>query len=678
MIQFTEKERESLRKKAAAWPASVDRLKRETAEVRLGELLIPKTGIGNWAMYYFCPECSCELVFDRDKPEEHKCPCCGSICQGEPYDSSWWGKINTQNCEAAYRMGILFLLTGDKAYGRKAAEIMTAYAACYPGYEVHGGIPYNGPGKANAQTLDEAVFLRNLAYSYDLVYDEMTEEERRLIRENLFLEGSRFLLDHRHRQIHNHEVIINSAIAIMGILLKDDGMVREGLYAPYGLYDQLEHGMQEDGIWFEGSLGYHYYALENFMAFEKFAVHTPYSGILHPNYKKMMEAPLDYAGEDGDFVLVNDMYPGHSGLKKQYGYEFAYRHFPSHRMTQIMNLIYKGQQRDNLEALIYGVDEIPKEEPVWQNVRGENGSGYTVLHGKAGRRLFFKHGTYGGEHDHYDRLGISFDSHKTPAIPDIGTTGYGAKLHYDYYKNTGTHNTVCIGEENQPPTAGYLTRFEEKEHVIYAEASADWTADYEMPDSYTIVQWNDEAYQNVRMRRKIAWACDYMVDLFLVEGAGKQSMDYTLHIRGERLEEETGGAEEAGMKAGRLSARKPLKYLHGGTVQHCPGLTRSIYQIRNGGPVLTIDSFCSRGTLIHAKGPDNPSVRDLEYLIWRENGDKGFFLNVIQTWKEGDDTDRIIRSACEVKNGKVVVTLYKTSGQENIEFELEGEWNDEC
>ncbi len=661
-----------LRKKAEKWTAAVDRMKREAEEVFRSELLIPKEGIGNWTMYYFCPECSCRLAFDRDKPKEHRCPACGRIYRGEPYDSSWWGNVNTQNCEAAYRMGLISVLTDEKEYGRKVGEILASYAAYYPGYQVHGGIPYNGPGKANAQTLDEAVFLRNLAYAYDLVCDEMTEEARGRIREGLFVEGSRFLLDHRHRQIHNHEGIINSAIGIMGILLDDEEMVKEGLYAPYGLYDQLERGMQEDGLWFEGSFGYHYYALENFMAFEKFAVHTPYSGILHPNYKKMMEAPFDYIGRDGAFVLVNDINSGHGGIGRQYGYEFAYGYFPSKRMTQMMNLIYKEQKRDNLEALLYGVDEIPKEELTWQNVRGSSGSGYTVLHGKDGRRLFFKHGTFGGEHDHYDKLGISFESHGASVIPDLGTTGYGAKLHYDYYKNTGTHNTVCVGEENQPPAVGLLTRFEKKGHLIYAEAAADWTVACERPESYTIVQWSDEAYQNVRMRRKIAWADDYMVDVFLVEGAGKQSIDYTLHIRGDRLTETESEKAETCESMERFSDRKPLKYLHDITAFSCPGMVRSRYQIGEEGPVLTVDSFCSHGKLIYAKGPDNPSVRDMEYLLCREHGETGFFLNVIQTWKEGDGTDRILRSACEGKRGVLVVTLQKESGEEIIEFEVEG------
>jgi hypothetical protein len=48
-------------------------------------------------------------------------------------------------------------------------------------------------------------------------------------------------------------------------------------------------------------------------------------------------------------------------------------------------------------------------------------------------------------------LDISYLAYGKRISPDLGTTGYGAVLHYDYYKNTGSHNTVNIGEENQSP-----------------------------------------------------------------------------------------------------------------------------------------------------------------------------------------------------------------------------------
>ncbi len=115
-----------------------------------------------------------------------------------------------------------------------------------------------------------------------------------------------------------------------------------------------------------------------------------------------------------------------------------------------------------MEAFIYGVDELPPCSHLSKNYHVKEGlSGNTFLRGSNGRYLLFKHDSYGGEHDHYDRLDISYLAYGKRIAPDLGTTGYGALLHYDYYKNTGSHNTVMIGEENQAPVNAVLKRYEE-------------------------------------------------------------------------------------------------------------------------------------------------------------------------------------------------------------------------
>lgn len=100
--------------------------------------------------------------------------------------------------------------------------------------------------------------------AYDILSECMSEEEKIYIRDRMFLPGAQFLLEHRHKQLHNHEVIINSAIAVIGILFDRSELVEAALYEDYGIVYQLEHGMQPNTMWFEGSFGYHFYALTSF------------------------------------------------------------------------------------------------------------------------------------------------------------------------------------------------------------------------------------------------------------------------------------------------------------------------------------------------------------------------------------------------------------------------------
>lgn len=666
MIQFTNEEVEKLRKKSKEYPRAIEKLKQDVEEVFRGEGIIPKTGIANWTLYYYCPDCSIQLQFKRESPNAHICPNCGKIWSGEPYDSAWWGIINNRNYTSVFGMAIIWLATGEKVYADKAIEILMEYAKYYPNYEVHGDIPYNGPGRAGAQTLDEANFQRSFAMAYDILSDCMTEEEQAYVRDRMFLPGAQFLLEHRHKQLHNHEVIINSAIAVIGMLFDHPEMIEAALYEDYGILYQLEKGMQPNGMWFEGSFGYHFYALTSFFAFEKFALHTKYSNIHHKNYKVMMELLCDYMEPDYGIPMLNDTNYGHLSSMKDL-YEFPYREIGGNKLAFVLNTYYQKESRDNLEALLYGADEIETDMLPLENFHTTlEPSGHTILRGPDERYLLLKHDRYGGEHDHYDRLGISYLAYGKPVSRDLGTTGYGAKMHYDFYKNTASHNTLVIGEENQSPVNGTLTRYEEKDGVIYVEAEADWTKPYEMPDSFTIVQWNEENYRTVTMKRKIAWTDRYFVEVFLANGIPEgKTADWMMHFSGKQIEE---GAENA-VSCENPFTGKPFTYLHDmkteplktkGTyekIYECDGVFTKIYGLLNGQTVMT------------AAGPDNPSSGEISYLVERRCGKQIVSAHVIESWKKDPHVQNV---EFQIDEDTLFVTVTDYEGKnDTITFHLQ-------
>ena len=114
MIQFTQKEIEHLRKKKNECPQAILRLEEEVKDILEEPLLIPKTGIGNWSLYYYCPDCSVKLDFNRHSPKAHRCPVCGKIWTGSPYDESWWWIVSMENYEAAFRMALLYQIAERK------------------------------------------------------------------------------------------------------------------------------------------------------------------------------------------------------------------------------------------------------------------------------------------------------------------------------------------------------------------------------------------------------------------------------------------------------------------------------------------------------------------------------------------------------------------------------------
>ncbi len=624
MIRFSEEEIKVFRNDSRCGEF-VGILQKNVESFLTHPLLIPESGVSDWSHYYYCPDCSVKLIHDPEKPYEHECPSCGKVFSDDRKNGAWWMLTNTSNANAAEDLGILYMLTGDASYAKRASEVLTGYAAYYPGYEVHGNIPYNGPGKQMAQTLDEAVFLRTLAYAYDLVADYMSDEERRLVLDGLFRHGASFLAGHRHEQLHNHEVIINGAIGVLALILGDEGLSDSAINGSYGLVHQLEKGTLADGFWFECSTAYHFYALENFFYYEKFARHTRYSNLSNPKYHDMVLAVLRLEKDDFSFPLLNDSHPG-QGDPGAYGlFEFAYGIWHDEQVLRILTFLKKRCVSLCKDGFFYGSRSLPECSCTLSlpSLEGYGGLGASIARRK-GDYLLFRHGPYGGEHDHYDRLAISYWHRDVPVSVDLGTTGYGAPLHYAYYKRTETHNTFCIDCENQAPSSGRLLEFREDDDRILMKAEVSWEDGYTMPDSFTIPQWNEKAYRNVVAERTLLLVDDGFLDILEVECPRADAViDANVHFHGSMpLHEPCRAVESLGGGAYR-------EFSDIGVMEVSGGIGHNIYI---SGDVVTDFFFSMDGAeCFLATGPDNPSNKRLNYVVRRSRGHHARFVSFVSS-----------------------------------------------
>ncbi|TBL80568.1 heparinase II/III domain-containing protein [Paenibacillus thalictri] len=636
MIQFTEEEVASLRRKAATNGNIAGKLLESVEPVLKHGINIPDKAVATWTLFYYCPVHSVQLELRYDEGRRHRCPVCDKTYEGEPYDGAWWRFVNGMNADSCRDLALLWMLTGEERYRSIAEEILLQYAAYYPGYEIHGGIPYNNPGKANAQTLCEAMWIRSLAMGYDIIKDTLPQDKKARIEGDLFTVCAEFLMQYRMDQIHNHEVLVGGGIAMLGVLLDRPDYVEFALHSKYGLAYQLEHAVLQDDFWFEGTFHYHYFALEAFMTFEKFARHTPY-GLLHrPEYRRMLHMPVRLLQPGLRLPQVGDGVGDilHKHLPEFY--EFAYAVYGDSEFAWMLNEYYRTRERDNIEAYLYGAETLP-DVPAFDLVdyHDDENSGFTVIRGGSGQKyLLMKHGRYGGEHDHYDKLGIHFSAFGEDILPDLGTTGYGALHHYGYYKNTATHNTVAINGANQPPANGRTVRYERGDGQILLEAEAVWDGSFPGIDSLTRVEWDEAAYEGVRMRRLLLWQDRYFVEAFLVSNATGRTVDWIVHCRGERTGERLDPQQLAMLEV--LSADKPLKYVRKVQSLTPNGIVHTHW--KSGGSALSLFSFCSdASTVIYAKGPDNPSTGELSYMLNRVEADGDvLFVNVFEAY-EGED-----------------------------------------
>lgn len=624
-------------------------------------LRIPETGIASWNGYYACPRHSVPLTFDISSPDHHVCPVDGEVFTGEPYTGAWWRQVNTQNQMACHHAALIWMLTGDQDALSLSIRIMTEYARYYPGYEVHGNVPYNNPGKANAQTLCDAAWIKGFLCAYDIIREELDEESKKHIENNLLRCCCEFLMDQKSDQLHNHEIVIQSSIAITGILLDDAQYLDFGLDSKYGLRYQFEHGMLADGFWFEGSAAYHFYVLDQYIAFESFAWNTEHSFLKTPGFIEALTFPLRLVQPDGMLPPLNDVGSGYRGFDgNERIYELAYSLTGDLDCVRMLNHIYREKNRNNLYSFFFGAEELPEVEmlpPHGYHSDLEKGSGLSSMTGPDGRFLLVKHSPFGGEHDHYDRLGIHFVAFGKQPIPDIGTCLYGAPLHYNYYKNTASHNTVCINSANQPPANCKVLFYEKDKERTILDTSVKWDGSYEPLDSFTIPQWSTKAYEGVEMRRVIAWFGDFFIDLFLVQSPDVRMIDWTIHIRGQSVDlDDSSGFLQNENASG---ARKYLKDMQ--AVDTLTGEKRLCWDLGDKDELEVFSFFQSDCKCFLASGPDNPSTRDLSYLTERVEGTKALFIHVICAKKEGA---QILKQVDLQRDGDALkIVLERTNGR---------------
>ena len=474
-----------------------------------------------------------------------------------------------------------------------------------------------------------------------------------------------FLCKHRTDQLHNHEIIISGAIGILGILLDREDLIEFALHQKYGLYYQLEHGVLEDYFWFEGSPAYHYYALEAFFRFEVFARHTPYHQLSHPYYREMFQMPLKLLQPDLTFPLLNDMKPEQGKLSAYQGlYEFAYSFYGDWEFAWVLSKTEALEGKAILESFFFGKEvDLGDKEMEFTNYHHGTGSGLTILRGDNESYLLFKHSPFGGEHDHYDRLATSFSAFGEKMITDLGTTGYGALLHYDYYKNTGSHNTVMINEENQPPANPTLYRYQQEQDMVLIDAEVKWDNSFKELDSHTRVEWDEESYKDVSMRRILLWCNQYYIEVFLVQAPTPKTIDWVMNIGG-NLKKESNFIPFPHT----FSEKKPFNYLHDVKYAQCNDFMVTDWEFEKCN--FSIHSYMtSDHTLYYAKGPSNPSIDDISYLINRVEGKNAIYLNVFEAYEQ---KDKGIKDLCihTLNQDGVTLTLMKdeTSVRHHISF----------
>lgn len=477
---------------------------------------------GQWWHWYSCRKCATELK--TVSPTEHVCPNCGERHSGWPYDEVVMGQRHNENAKSIRRLGIAFLLTGEKRYADKATEWLSAYAKRYLVYPLHNtvgdiGSKSKGPktgGHVHSQVLDECVWLIDVVQGYDCVSAAMSSADRKAIEDGLIRPAAQVALS-ECAKIHNHECWHLAAFGSAGLVLKDEQMVSRALIGPYSFSRQLEEGVLEDGTWFEGAWGYHFYAIRALMPFMQTLVNL---GVRPPDrLRAMLLAPFGQITSTWQLPAVND-----SGrMKFSPGalaefYEQAYAWWGD----DVFGWWCGAVPRDTETHALYGRVETPKTEICWRSAPFPE-SGFAVLRSRTGREppnvppgnyIAIDYGKHGGWHGHYDKLNLILYGNGELLAEDPGCIGYGSPRHFGWYRTTLAHNALTVDGRHQEESAGSLIAFMNLANGAAVAVDAGQIA------------------PGVRAGRATALSGNLVFDLVWAESESEHDWEWAFHSRG--------------------------------------------------------------------------------------------------------------------------------------------------
>ncbi len=606
---------------------------------------------GQHNQWYQCDRC--QTALSATDAGHHRCPACGHVYSGPPYDDVVFGLVHEDNLKRLLAAAWAYAVTEDLRFADFARLILLGYADRYRAFPYHASsnrpdaTPVNSPsgGYLFEQTLNEAVALSSrIAPAYDLIHDApgLTADDHDRIRDGLLRPMLENLDKHKGGK-SNWQTWHNAGMLWGGAVLRDAGWVDKALCQPdNGFYSQMVVSVTDDGMWYENSWGYHFYTLTALVRIAEGARRLGLDLWPEPRFKAMFTLPARYVMPDGSLPRfgddVNTRLTGFPRL-----FELAYQAYGDDSLLPFLS------DTPSLESVLAGracgpVGALPEPESgVFR------GAGHAILRarGEKGLATVLSFGPYGGFHGHFDKLSFVFYGCGRELGVDPGraaSQAYRLPIHGNWYKATLSHNAVVVDGQSQKGVEGALEFFSTN-GIAAAVARCD------------------DAYPGVRHQRLLLLMPDYLLVFDRLDSDREHRYDWLYHSRGGEAFSDlvlTGATDTAAFPGGDYIARPKSGATDGGVRIGFPGDGVTTF--------LTMDAAPGTGVLL-GDGP-GASVADRVPLAMVTRLGKGArFAAVLEPVKDGLSDVTAVRMAEQAG----VIRLEVLKGGRTDVFLLDGD-----
>ncbi len=593
------KQRQAIIDEAAAFPESYEK------RFGLTSLELPPEG-GQWLHYYACPDTGSLLKFVP--PDKNVCPDTGQVFKGYPYDHVVYMLRADALRNGALASALAYRLTGNHADAVKGAEVLKLYADKYLSYPMHdnSGRESQFGARVYSQTLDEAIWLIDLSWTYDLLRDTdvFTPAERTHIERDLLYAAAMTVTRANMGPTDNIQSWILGAETAVGYTLGDQTLIHKAIDGPHGFRDQMKEFVK-DGFWIEGAWGYQFYALH---PLELIAQMSTRAGVnlwkQEPNLEALLESPLGVMFPDGTLPAFNDSGPVDLYSEAEL-YEPAYTAL---RNPEFAAIDYHAG-RNNRYAFLFGVPSIdPASLPKPKSAVFPD-AGYATLRAPVGDLTeIMKFGPHGGGHGHYDKLNEIIYAKGTTMSVDPGSHFYGLEVHKTWDKETVAHNTVSVDEQVQKPATGKLIA---------------WQAE---PEFTAVTADAGPVYDNVDLQRTSILTSDYIVEITTAKSTDGKEHDFDWNYHNFGVQHADGTfAPYSG-----FPQRDGYQHLSENQSAEIAGDVHSVFKLENGSEMnLWMLGDGKASQVFTGVAPSHNLRIKAPYIIVRRHGDSARFVAVL-------------------------------------------------
>ncbi len=478
---------------------------------------IPLRG-GGWSHNYNCPDDGSYLkCVDRS---HHQCPICQKIYSGTPWDDTAIADEHWAYSWICRDAAVLYGINGERKWADWAKRVLLFYSEHYQDYPFHDklGGKENSGGKVQCQTLSESTWIVPLAQACHILCEHniLAPDQMDFIKTNL-LWPVVAVIQGNPRGKSNWQSHHNAAKATIAAVVNDRNLFDEALNDEVnGFRFQMDHSLGDDGFWYEGSWGYHFYALEAQVTTVLAATCFGLRLFENRRLRAMFSAPVNCQFSNHTLPPVHDSHEVNL-TQYEYLYEFA------NAFWGYDGGLLSGSRRDSLYSLLFGTVsaglETDKQAHSFAAVTDLLKAGMIFVKledGASGLRhdLMLDYGEHGGGHGHYDKLNLLYQAQGYNWLTDAGTVPYGNPLYTAWFRQTIAHNTVVISGKSQQETTGRLVEVKKADGLIHIKAETRG------------------AYPDLIMERDLTLTAKVLIDVCHVSGKEPRDIDWVIHTPG--------------------------------------------------------------------------------------------------------------------------------------------------